>query len=264
MTQPQINPLLERLRMPGTTFRLPSQGIFYTDGELAAEVHNGEVEVYPMTAMEEIILSTPDKLLSGKAITEVFTRCIPQIIRPNDLLSKDVDFLMVCLRMVSFGSHMDITYQHSCEGALNHTYAVDLQSMLQSTKSIDPTSINTEYTHTLPNGQIVTLKPLTYGNMIELYQSTAMSKTDDISADEAEHLVIDTLTSVVKSVDTVDNKVFIREWVAAMSLGWKKQLEKQAQNVSQWGIEFTTAQQCKDCKEHLKINVGANPVSFFT
>lgn len=261
---PHVNPLLERLRMPGSTFRLPSQGLFYIEGELADGVKNGEVEVYPMTAMDEIILNTPDKLLSGKAITEVFARCIPQILKPSDLLSKDVDYLMVSLRQVSFGNEMEVSYQHTCKDSKLHPYKVDLQKMLNRAKQVDPTTINSEYTHTCPNGQVVTLKPLTYGNLIELYQTTAMSKTDDISHDEAEALVIDTLASVIRKIDDVVDKADIREWVTMIPLGWKKDVEKAAQSVTNWGIDFITTQRCKDCKTNIDITVSANPVSFFS
>lgn len=259
-----VNPLLERLRIPGETFRLPSQGIFYLNGELADGVKNGEVEVHPMTAIDEIILSTPDKLLSGKAIEEIFSHCIPQVLKPADLLAKDVDFLLVCLRLVSFGPQMEVTYQHTCPGALNHTYQVNMQQMIRSTKSINPTTVTEEYKTTLPNGQVVSLKPLTYGNVIELYQSAALTKTDNVSQDEAELLVINTLASVVRRVDETEDKGFIREWVVNLPLGWKRTLEQAAQNITQWGVDFTTPQTCRDCKEEMVVQVAANPVSFFT
>ena len=91
--QPRSNPLLERIRIPGETFTLPSQGIFYKNGELDDDSKNGEVYIYPMVTYDEIVLKTPDKLFSGEAITEVFQRCVPQIKKPMELLAKDVDFI---------------------------------------------------------------------------------------------------------------------------------------------------------------------------
>lgn len=259
----QSNPLLSGLRIPGETFRLPSQGLFYDDGELDHSVVNGEVEVYPMTAMEEVILSTPDKLISGKAITEIFTRCIPQIQKPSALLSRDVDFLMVCLRMVTFGQHMEVSYEHDCEGAKSHSYMIDLQKMINETRSIDATRLKDEYIHTMPNGQVVVLKPMTYGDIVAMFQNAATMKTDNISEEESKNLVIDTLVSVIRSVDNVDDKKFIKEWVTKISWGWKRGIEKAAQSVSQWGTEFSSTHVCQDCGEEMKIHVSANPVSFF-
>jgi hypothetical protein len=266
LTQPARpqNPLLERLRIPGETYRLPSQGQFYTHGELDDTVKNGEVEVYPMTAIDEIVLSTPDKLLSGKAITEIFIHCIPQIKKPEQLLAKDVDFLMVCLRMVSFGQFMEVVYTHDCDNAKEHTYNIDLQQMLRETKQIDATSIHETYVTTLKNGQVVHMRPLTYGNIIELYSMAALNKTDNISQDEAELLIINTLASVISDVDGIEDPLMIREWVIHLPLGWKRELEQAAQKLSHWGVDFTTRQVCKDCKKDLTVQVSANPVSFFT
>lgn len=257
------NPLLTGLRLPGETFRLPSQGLFYKTNELDDTVVNGEVEVYPMTAMEEIILSTPDKLLSGKAIAEIFTRCIPQIKKPNKLLSKDVDFLMVCLRMVTFGPSMEVVYTHDCDNAKEHHYMVSLQDMIRNTRSIDATKLNDEYTHTLPNNQIVRLRPMTYEDIVSLFQTTAMSKTDDLTEEEAHKLIVDALASVVGDVDGITDKAMIVEWLSKIPLGWKRGIEQAAQSVSRWGTEFISSQTCKDCNTHMEVAVSANPVSFF-
>lgn len=259
-----VNPLLEKLRIPGTTFRLPSQGLFYDVGVLDPSVKNGEVEVYPMTAMDEIIFATPDKLLSGKAITEVFTRCIPQVKNAMRLLSKDVDFLMVCLRMVSFGQFMPVTYTHSCEHGKENEYQIDLDALIKASKQIDPTTINKEYTCTIPNGQVVTLKPLTYEDIVELYQTTLLLKNDELSDEEAERIVVSTMSSILGDVDGIKEKALIIEWLKQIPIGWKKQIEQAAQEVSQWGVDFMVKRKCQDCKEVIEISVTANPVNFFT
>lgn len=262
VTKP-VNPLLAALRIPGETFRLPSQGLFYNSTAIDETVHNGELELYPMTAIDEIIISTPDKLLSGKAITEVFTHCIPQIKDTSALLAKDVDFLMICLRMVSFGQFMEVTYTHSCENGHEHTYTVDLLDIIRKAKSIDPTTLNEEYKCTLPNGQVVSLKPMCYGDIIDLYQDTMTIKTEDMSDQDAERMVINTMVSMVQSVDDVTNKEFIAEWLSQLKLGWKKELQQAIQAVSDWGIDMKSPQICKDCGDALNLQVSANPINFF-
>lgn len=264
------NPLLDKLRMPGATYRLPSQGVFYKNGELDPSVQNGEVEVYPLTTIDEIVLSTPDKLMSGKAIIEVFGRCIPQILKPGALLSRDVDFLMVALRAVSFGDTLEVSYAHNCKPndeqykPLNRTYKVNLQQIIRSTKNINPTTIGTEYVTTLPNGQRIQMKPLTYMEVISLYQMTAMTKNRDISEEEAEMLIVSTLAGAIHSVDGITDPTMIREWVSALQIGWKRLIEQAAQNISQWGVDLTTEHVCQDCGADIQIAVTANPVSFFT
>lgn len=260
----QQNPLLARLRIPGETFRMPSQGVFYTNGELAEGVKNGEVEVHPLTAHDEVILNTPDKLLSGKAVAEIFRNCIPQILRPMDMLAKDVDFLMVCLRMVTFGQHMEVSYRHTCDKALFHTYNVDMQRMIRESKSVDPTTIAAEHQLELPNGQQVLLRPLSYGKVLELHQTTMTMKMDELTEVEAEALIINTIAGVVEQVDGVTDQVFIREWVMSLPLGWKRLIEQAAQNISEWGVDISSKHVCEDCKQSMEVMISINPVSFFT
>ena len=39
------NPLLQKIRLPGRIFQLPSRGLFYKNGELDESVKNGEIHV---------------------------------------------------------------------------------------------------------------------------------------------------------------------------------------------------------------------------
>jgi hypothetical protein len=107
------NPLINKIKLPGKKYRLPSRGVFYHSGELDDSVIDGEVEIFSMTAIDEITLRTPDLLYSGEAIDRVFKRCIPQILKPLELVSKDVDFLLTALRVVSYGNEIEVN--HKCE-----------------------------------------------------------------------------------------------------------------------------------------------------
>lgn len=116
------NPLLKKIQLPGKRFRLPSRGLFYTDGEIAETVKDGELEIFSMTTIDEVTLRSPEFLFSGEAIERVFKRCIPDVKKPLKLLSKDVDFLLACLRIVSYGSVYNInTRCPECE-ALQQTH----------------------------------------------------------------------------------------------------------------------------------------------
>lgn len=263
--QETANPLLNALRIPGETFRIPSQGLFYEKGTLDQSVKDGELELYPMTAIDEIILSTPDKLLSGKAILEVFAHCIPQVKNPHALLAKDVDFLMVCLRLVSFGQFIDVLYTHNCENASEHTYSIDIQQIIRETRSLDPTTTHQEYQVVLKNGQIVKLRPMTYGDVVDLYQSTMSMKTDsDLEEKEAERMIVGTLGSMISSVNDISDRALISEWIRQIPLGYKKQIQTSLQSVGEWGIDMKASHICKDCGEVVELRVSTNPVNFFT
>lgn len=102
------NPLLEKIELPGRRFRLPSRGQFYTNGELDPEVEDGEVQIFSMTAIDEISMRSPEYLFNGQAIERVFNRCVPEIKKPLELLSVDVDYILTAIRIVSYGDIIEI------------------------------------------------------------------------------------------------------------------------------------------------------------
>ncbi len=257
------NPLLSKIQLPGETFQLPSQGIFYVNEELAPDVVNGEVEIYPMNTYCEILLNSPDKLLSGKAITQVFEICVPQVLKPMQLLAKDLDFILCCLRYTTFGNTMDIDFIHTCEQAKSHSYSINLQNIIKSTQKFDPTSIETEYSVKLPNGQNVLIKPMIYKDVLQFYDMTASQKTNTKTDEELEQMLLDMMTSLIQSVDNITDPNLIFEWLKQLNLGWKKLIEKSITNVTEWGVNYNTVHTCKDCGEEMTITITANPIDFF-
>jgi hypothetical protein len=69
------NPLQQYFRQPKIFINLPSQGIYSKEGSIQGEVNN--MPVYGMTGMDEIIVKTPDALLSGESTVKVVQSCCP-------------------------------------------------------------------------------------------------------------------------------------------------------------------------------------------
>lgn len=253
------NPLLAKLRIPGETFRMPSQGLLYSEDVLSPEVKDGEVHIYPMSAWDEIIIRSPDKLYSGDAIVEVFARCIPQILEPRKLFVKDVDFLMVCLRKVTYGDEYKVNFLHNCKKAKRHEYPISMGSFIKHVKQIDPTSFNTLASVALPNGQIIVMKPLTYEKFIEITQDTREIETPEELIERTKN----TFINVIDSVDGIQDKQLILEWLSSIPATWAKQMSTSIDTISDWGVEFIVKTACQDCGEEITLPVPVNPISFF-
>ena len=261
-TQPGMtpNPLLERVRIPGEIHRLPSNGLFYTNGELAGDVKDGEVHVQPMTALDEIVMRSPDLLFSGDAVKQVFGRCIPQVLKPLDLLAKDVDFLMAVLRKVTYGDQLETKYTHTCENAKEHSYMVNMDTMVKSAKAIDPTTVGRKFTAKLPNEQVVKLHPIRYSSVVKLMQAT----DQEASAETVNAIRIEALVDMISAVDEISDKGMIAQWLNTISAGWTKLIEDVVDNTSDWGADFEAEFVCKDCGEKIKVPTPMNPMTFFT
>ena len=258
------NPLLASLQnIPGETFRLPSYGLFYKNGELDENVKNGEVHVYPMKTVDELIMKSPDKILTGKAIDEVFARCIPDIKKPDQILANDVEYLMAALRVVSYGEMAEISTKHSCKDAKEHSYTINIRDILREARSVDPTSLNTRYTLNL-DGYTLTIRPPLYKSVVALYQSFSDEFLQNSSESDIATKLVQNLAEMVESVNGHTDAANIVEWLAAIKAGWVNKIAEFTRASSNWGIEYVRAVKCKDCGEMMQISVPTNPITFFT
>jgi len=156
----EANPLAKYFRKPVLYVDLPSNGKWYPDGVLKYDVGT-EVAVYSMTAMDEILLKSPDALLNGVAIVNLIKSCVPAISDPWQAPIIDIDKLLIAQRIASYGQKMDITVKcPKCNEA--NTYVADLSTLLGSFKTID-------YSAPLMIGDIsVWIKPVSYKTMTSL------------------------------------------------------------------------------------------------
>ena len=261
---PAVNPLLDRIQMPGETFTLPSGGIFYDNGELDPSVTNAEVRVNPMTALDEIIMKTPDMLFSGDAVRQVFARCIPSILKPDMILAKDVDFLIVCLRKVSYGPAVRVNQKHNCEDAKQHHYDIDVTDFIKRTRRIDPTVADKRFTTEMPNGQRVTVEPIRFGHFVEVMQLDADRRDQVMTPEQQRDRTVRSLARVVRQVDEITDEEMIVQWLSNIRPEFLRKIEDKIEETVQWGTDFNTTVKCHDCGKPFTFDLPMNPLAFFT
>jgi len=95
---------------------LPSRGILYKNVTTDENVLNGKIELYPMTAREEEILSTQKFIKDGSATRRVLDRCIASDIDAKDILTYDSNYLLFFLRQISYGD--DYEFELKCQNSM--------------------------------------------------------------------------------------------------------------------------------------------------
>lgn len=148
------NPLAQFFRQPAIYIRLPSKGRGWPEGSLDMPP-NGELPVYPMTAIDEITYRTPDALFNGQAVVSVIQSCVPNIRDAWQIPTTDLDAILVAIRIASYGHSMDIETQcPKCEQENN--FGLDLRTVIDRLRSAD-------YTQPLILGDLtIQFKPLNY------------------------------------------------------------------------------------------------------
>jgi hypothetical protein len=129
------NPLKQYFRRPSIYLKLPSGGVGYPEGTLDLP-ENGEIPIYPMTAIDEITSRTPDSLYSGSAVVELIKSCAPNIKDPWFVNVNDLDPILVAIRAATNGNLMEVnSVCPSCEEEAK--YDVNLAGVLNGFKPGD-------------------------------------------------------------------------------------------------------------------------------
>ena len=259
MSEVTENPLLRKAKLPGKRIRLPSQGLLYDNYELSEECSGGEIEIFPMTALDEITLNNPDKLLNGDGLVEVFKRCSPNVLKPLELFSNDLDYIMANLHAITFGEQYKVNFTHTCKGAKSHQYLIDLNSIVTSSKSLDPSSVEKLHTLQFSNDQKVKMKPLRVKHLIKLVNSKHQVKTDE----EFQLMLLESVVNTIDNVDGISESKMILEWIKAIPASYITDLTEKAQEIAQWGPKLESKFKCKDCGEDVDAPLGINPINFF-
>jgi hypothetical protein len=268
----RVNPLLERRnKLPPTTIRLPSRGLFYNNGELDSECIDGEVNIFPMTTTDELIMRSIDMLFQGTAIESVIGRCLPQIKKPMALLVGDVDYILTQLRKISYGSRIPIRYNCSCitdpvqvaklEQAGDNEYLIPVDHFIQSTQEISAKTLTKAFTLTIPSGERVTLSPLRIGDFIKIQHMDDVDRLKDVA--NIKEYIIANYTAVTASVDEITDKALIADWYAVLPRLDAERIKDKLNSMDNWGITFTYTITCKQCKEKRELTTQLNPMYFF-
>lgn len=256
------NPLFAKLKLPGRILQIPSRGLLYSNGEIDESIKDGELHIQPMNAFDEVVLKNPDMLFSGKALDPVFTTCIHGVNKPTELFGKDVDAIMLYLRLVTYGPSYEILANHNCENGKSHSYMIDLEEILQRTRYLDPTILEQHFTVRLENGQIVKLQPARYAKIIEVLQ--ANEGKQKLTVEDVQQNIYMNLMSIIQSVDDVTDRKFISEWIRAIPANYVEKIANNLDDINDWGLDLTVKLHCKDCGEVFDVELPINPISFFS
>lgn len=191
----ESNPLKQYFRQPAIYIRLPSNGQGWPAGSLVLP-SNGELPVYPMTAIDEITYRTPDALFNGQAVIDVIQSCIPAIRDAWAAPLTDINSILVAIRIASYGHNMEFDTQ--CPKCNNEdSYDLDLRSVMDQLRSPD-------YSQTITHGDLeIRFRSMNYREQnstnLEQFENQQMIRAipgSDLPDDEK----VQRMTEVMKSI----------------------------------------------------------------
>jgi hypothetical protein len=269
------NPLQQFFRQPKIYITLPSKGVFNSPESLSGTFEN--LPVYGMTGMDEIILKTPDALMSGESTVKLIESCCPSIKDAWSLTTLDTNLVYAAIRIATYGHELSVT-QTCTECETENDFDIDLNHVVEHYS-------NCQYNHKLVlDGLTVKTKPLTfkesndfslenYGLQQKLNQADQVEDATEkqkLFKELFEELSVTQQEIFLKSVEAVEvgdqvvtDLTYIAEWLKNCDKSVFEKLKNHVDaNRTAWDMPTWPAK-CEKCGAESKIYVELDNSSFF-
>lgn len=281
MTQ-NANPLQGFYRSPKLYTRLPTQGIYYDD-QVVDMPENGELAVYSMTARDEMIMKNPDALLNGEAVAQVVASCVPQVKAPREMISNDVETLLIAIQAATHGDDMEVSAKcPECNSTV--TGVASISDALETMQVV-----NQHYVLETSNGLEIEVRPYSYESSVKAgianFQSTRSLQSIGAIPDEMAQLkafndnfvklsalnfdlIVDSI-STIAGTDAegedfiVRDRKAIREFMENCDSDVGHAVQDKIAEINEIGVNKTMMLECANCEHQFTHEVGFDPVNFF-
>lgn len=277
------NPLQKYFRQPSIFMKLPTNGKWYTPTDIELN-ESGEIPVYGLTAMDEVMLNTPDAMLNGTSLERVIQNCVPSIKNVKHLMLPDLEALFVAIRIATHGSKYE--FERNCPKC-NHTnnFEVDCQQLIDTMSIIEENDTIVDINDTL----LVHVKPYS----LELRQTFIMKEFDEermlrmldeenkdlteiekakILAEGIERLSKATFELAAKSIEkiyikdqntSVTDFSFINEWLVSVTKNQADGVISAINTLNELGINNKTTAVCESCNHQWDEKLNFDLTGFF-
>ena len=246
------------LDIPTELVPLPSGGKVYPEG---SPLHNQEtVEIRPMTAREEDILTSRALIKKGTVITELIKSClVDKTIDPNVLISGDRNAIMTSLRITGYGA--DYSAEVECPACGEKSkQSFDLTKLPLTTLEESPLEAGQNlFSFTLPyTKKVIKFKFLDGNDENDINKLQERGKKQGMKNSNAITL---RYRYQIQSVDAVTDKTKIQMFIRNMPARDSRALRAHIDKIEP-GIEMKNWMECPHCGEESEVRMPLG-ASFF-
>lgn len=239
------------LDIPTELVPLPSNGKVYPP---SSSLHGKDmVEIRPMTAREEDILTSRALLKKGTVVTELIKSClVDKSINTLDLVAGDRNALMVAVRITGYGA--EYTAEVSCpECEAKSQQAFNLAELPIKRLEIDPvTEGQNLFEFVLPHTKKKVLFKFTTGKDEE--ELTVIQEKQKKLGLKTDSTVTTALQQAIVSVDGIEDRAKINNFIKAMpardSLALRNHIRQ-----NEPGLTMKQDMTCPECGHSEEVNM---------
>lgn len=270
------NPLRQYFRKPAIYIKLPSGGKGYKPGTINMPL-NEELPIYPMTALDEITVKTPDALYNGTAVVDLIKSCVPNIKNPWELNSVDLDAIFIGIRTATDGNKTELETQcPKCE----ETTKYDL-NLVASLNDLNLSGYDDELTL---GELIIKFRPLQYKDLnqinivqfdlqrllVQLNDQLSMEEKSDKSKSVLLKITELSMFSLSKSIEyikigelTVDNSEYIIDFLKNSDKNTFEKIRDYSINLKKNSEMKPLKIKCTSCQHDYEQTFTLNMSDFF-
>lgn len=270
------NPLQDFYRQPKIYVSLPSKGIYNKLGSISGDPTH--MPIYGMTGMDDIIMKTPDSLLSGDSSVKLIESCCPSIKDGWEVTTLDTDLLLTAIRIATYGNVLEVV--HTCSQCKSENdYDIELGTVIDHFNTC-------VYDNTIEIDNLtIKLQPLTYRqtndfSLKNFRMQQRMASTPREPAEEYKEVVKEMFIELgkmqneiysasIESIDTgkivVTEQEFIKEWLDNCEKHVFNLIkEKFDENKARWKIPAVDVI-CSnlECNHKSKVSIDLDQTNFF-
>jgi hypothetical protein len=277
------NPLKQYFRQPALYMRLPTLGKWYNAADIELSEDN-ELPIYGLSALDDIMLNTPDALLNGQALENVIKNCVPNVKNVKALMVPDLEAIFLGMKIATNNGKYEI--ERKCPKCnIDVNFEVNCYSLMDRTTFIEETDTKIHFNEDL----VVEVSPYTF-EMRQMFmqrqfdEQQTLRLIDDqnkdldnfekarILGESVERLSIVTFNLVSMSIQSitlvkqntvVTDKAQIAEWLVNIPKSQADIIIDTVNQLNVVGPQREVDAQCDKCNHSWTETLNFDPISFF-
>jgi hypothetical protein len=269
------NPLQQYFRQPKIYIKLPTSGIYSPPGTIQGDINS--LPVFGMSGMDEIIMKTPDALLSGESVVKIIQSCCPSITNAWALSALDTEMILTAIRIATYGNKSNV--DHTCPTCnTENSYDIDLGFIIEH-------FAKAEYQNSVVLKDFaIKTQPLSYKHNTEFglrnfKVQQQLRQVSDLEDEEKQKEIVaqlfedlakiqvDIFTEMIESIEfnntVVNQKPYIKEWLENCDKDVYDRLKEQiTQNKLVWEVPVVKVK-CEECNSENSIKMDMDYANFF-
>lgn len=277
------NPLKQYFRQPALYLKLPTLGKWYDGSDLRIN-EDSEIAIYGLSAVDDIMLNTPDAMLNGKALENVIKNCAPDVLNVRKVLVPDLESIFLGIKMATNGGKYEVERRcpkcnHENNFEVNCSHLLDTMSYVEDSDTVirfgDQLEIRVR-PYTFEMRQIFMQRQFEEERMLRSIdeKNTTIDEFEKarILAESVEKLSrmtfelvsrsIESITLLSEGIKVVDGDQ-ISEWLVNINKAQADTVIETVNKLNEVGPNRNVQAKCSGCGHEWNENLNFDPVSFF-